>query len=255
MADTIFLTPKKTGIAAYREQGGFFPSVVKVLTSPKTTLALGATLATLATAGALAPAATGAALRAAPAALGKGALKIGKAAVPKTAKGALTAAITIPTAVGILSSSKKAREKVKSALNPLENIERGKKVGEIIENPSKAADILGIEGGEKAGFIDYIKGAAKVGGTAALVAGGVVGAKALYEKYKQSKAEKAAATASEVALSKETGKYYALGATEPMPVGLGGTPVQLQSSGYATEAPQSTNGVKPIQNIIQIAVR
>jgi len=255
MVETIFLTPKKTGIAAFREKKTILGRATKVLTSPKTTLALGATLATLLTAGAAAPAATSAALRAAPSVAARSVGKVAKGAVslakPKSIKGALGLAVGVPTAVGVLSSSAKARKIAKTALDPRESIKRGQKLGGIIEDPSKAEDILGIK--EKTTLKEKVLGGLKTagiyGGAAAAIAGGAALTKKALQKRKEEKALEAQL------------QPTALGAAQPRPVGLGGVPIvqaqPTQSSPQITsrEAPQSTNGIKPIQNIIQIAVR
>ena len=108
MTETIFLTPKKKTTAEIRAG---LPLPLRVLTSPVTTAVLGATLGAL-----LFPASALASAKV-----------VGKALVPKTLKGALIAGVTVPTAVGVLSSSKKAREIVKTTLDPRESIKRGKK--------------------------------------------------------------------------------------------------------------------------------
>jgi len=249
---TIYLEKKKTGIAAYREKSGILPSIVRAATSLKTTAVLGATLGTLLTAGSLAPAATGAVLRATPAVAGKVAKSALKLAAPKSIKGAVGLAVGVPVAVGVLTKSKKAREQAAKYLNPIENIKRGEKLGSIIEDPSKAADILGIKDKEKAGFMDYVKTGAKALGVAGVAIGGVAGAKALYEKYKSSKAEKAAQEASNLAGLKQ------VGFTEPQPVGIGGIPIYSvpTSAEYSGSQPlQSQNATPPVLNIIQIGIR
>ena len=248
MPETIFLTKKKTGIAAYREKKGVLPFLTRVITSPKTTLALGATLATLLTAGAAAPAATGAALRATPAVLGRTALKTTKATA-KFTLGSPKKVLATTTAIGILGASPKIRKAVVERIK--DPFGHGRVIGEIIEDPSKAADILGIKDKEKAGFVDYLKTGAKAAGLAGVAIGGAAGAAALYKKYKVSKEEKKLQDVSQLKGLKT------LGFTEPRPVGLGGVPVsvagvpQIQPVG----APQATQGARPIQNIIQIAVR
>ena len=248
MTEVIKLAPIKTGIAAYREKSGILPSIVKAATSLKTTAVLGTVLGGLLTAGAVAPAATSAALRAAPAAIGKTALKATKATA-KATLGSPKKVLATTTAIGILGASPKVRKAVVERIT--DPFGHGRVIGEIIEDPSKAADILGIKDKEKAGFVDYLKTGAKAAGLAGVAIGGAVGAKALYEKYKVSKEEKKLQEASQLQGLKT------LGFTDPQPVGLGGQPVSVAGipEYTPTGAPQSTNGAKPYYNIIQIAVR
>jgi len=248
MTETIYLAPIKTGIAAYREKKGILPSIVKAMTSLKTTAVLGATLATLGAGAALAPAATGAALRATPAVLGRTATKAAKATAKYTL-GSPKKILATTTIAGILGASPKVRKAVVERIK--DPFGHGRVIGEIIEDPSKAADILGIKDKEKAGFVDYLKTGAKAAGLAGVAIGGAVGAKALYEKYKVSKEEKKLQEASQLQGLKT------LGFTDPQPVGLGGQPVSVAGipEYTPTGAPQSTNGAKPYYNIIQIAVR
>lgn len=249
MVEVIHLKKKKTGIAAYREKKGILPKAVKILTSPKTTIALGATLAGLLTAGAAAPAATGAALRATPGVLARGTARAGKAIMPKTAKGALKAAIIVPTAAGVFTSSKKARTVAKKAIDPRESFKRGETIAEIIEDPSKTADVLGIKEKQslKEKVITGLKAAGLVGAAAAVTVGGAAAlkkGKAILDKRK-------AAAQKPVELKPSMRE---LGFTEPKPVGLGGIPVKQPKSSLIG-APQSTKTQPPVSNIIQIQVQ
>lgn len=222
-------------------------TLFKIITSPKTTLALAATLAGLIGF----PGAAAGLLRAAPGVAARGAVRL----IPRTPRGALTALITIPTAVGILSQSKKARQLVKSALDPREAVKRGRKIGEIIEEPGKAADVLGI-GKEKT-----LKEKIIAGTKAAGIAGGVIaaglGAAALAKKglpFVQTKLAERKARIEAEKLLRAKSSTAALGFTEPRPVGLGGVPIgqpQIRPLG----APGATQARPPIQNIIQIQVQ
>lgn len=243
MPEVIKLNQKKKTAAEIRAG---LPMPLRILTSPKTTLALGAVLGTLLTGGALAPAATGAALRSAPAVLGRGAAKAAKFLVPKSAKGALAALVGVPTAVGVLSSSKKARDIVKHALDPRESIKRGKKIGQIIEDPKNAEDILGIKKGQtvKEKIIAGAKAAGKVGA----VVGGALAIGAAVKKGKEILAERKAAKAAKELIP----QTKALGFTDPLPVGLGGIPVGKPVQVTPSGAPGATLKQPPIQNIIQI---
>ena len=259
MVETIYLTPKKTGIGAYREKKGFLPGVVRVLTSPKTTIALGATLATLLTAGALAPAATGAALRAAPAFAGRGLLKVGKAVAPKTLKGAVGLTLGAPIVYGVLSKSKKARELVKKTIDPREGIKRGEYLAGIIEDPKELKTQL-----EEEGLWETIKKGAKKGGKYGAIAAGVIGAAALIKTKAPQKAfsfvkEKLAERkmTKELGVAKEAQQLepglQAMGFTEPLPVGLGGVPVSVtpvKGIGATGELKQQP----AVSNIIQIQI-
>jgi len=241
MTETIFLTPKKKTTAEIRAG---LPLPLRVLTSPVTTAVLGATLGAL-----LFPASALASAKV-----------VGKALVPKTLKGALIAGVTVPTAVGVLSSSKKAREILKTTLDPRENVKKGKKIGELIEEPKKAKEILGIT--EEMTLAEKIKaGAKKAGKVGAVVAG--VGALAVVGKKFIPKAQDILAqrrVKKELAIIKEQEQAQRLaglkqvGFTEPRPVGLGGVPVAVSPQIRPSGAPQSTQGARPIQNIIQIAV-
>jgi len=253
--EPIKLEKKKTGIAAYREKKGFLPGLVKVMTSPKTTIALGATLATLLTAGALAPAATGAALRAAPVAAVKIIPKTLKFIAPKTVKGALGMAIGVPVAVGVLKGSPKARELVKKTLDPREGIKRGAEIAKMIEDPKQLTEQL-----KKEGLWETIKSGAKKGGKYGAIAAGVLGVAAIAkkgvpfikEKLAEKKARKVLEEATKEPLQLEPG-LKAMGFTEPQPVGLGGIPISTPL-GLPVGAPTAPIGQPAVSNIIQIQV-
>lgn len=164
--------------------------------------------------------------------------KVGKALVPKTLKGA-AAAITVG---GILTTSKKARTMAKDLPGTL--YKKGKTIGEIIEEPGKAEDILGIKKGmtTKEKLIEGAKKAGLVGAGAAAVVGGVAAGKKIIEKVKEKKLPDS---------------FKELGFTDPKPVGLGGVPVAIRQPVGVTpsQAPQSQKMAQPINNIIQISVR
>lgn len=136
-----------------------FPTPLEVLTSPLTTIALGATLGAL-----LFPAA---------------ALGLATGAGKKLFGTPLRALGTVGAA-GILTTS----PKIRGLLDPRRTFQRGKEVGKIIEDPSKLIpkDITPRTVGQK------IKGIAKkaglVGGVAAATVGGVVLAKGAVKKVK-----------------------------------------------------------------------
>lgn len=182
------------------------------------------------------------------AAAGRGAAAIGKSLIPKTVGGAIKAAILVPTAAGVLTSSKTARDIAKKIINPVENIKRGKTIGELIEDPGKAEDILGLKNKNiKEKVVAGLKAAGLVGAAAAVAVGGVAAVKkgkAMLEAWKEAKAEKSAELPS-------TMKEF--GFTEPQPVGLGGVPVTMPKNSL-TGAPGSTQMQPPISNIIQIQI-
>jgi len=216
---TIYLTKKKETLAEKRAK---LSKPLQILTSLKTTAVLGATLGALLN----------------PALAGKAALGAVKSVGRFVAKKPLLSVL----GAGALISSSKLRKDV--AALPAKTLGAGKKLGEIYEDPSKAADVLGIkkEGTTKENII----GAAKVAGVGgALIAGGLLAKKGI-EKYKESK----------TAIPDIKG-LRSLGFTEPKPVGLGGVPVPVAVSPQISPsgAPQSKNGAKPLYNIIQISVR
>lgn len=228
--DPIVLQPRKRSAAEIRS-GLSFP--LRVLTSPKTTLFLGATLASI-----LNPVAAATLARSA-----------GRFLIPKTTKGAIKAAILIPTVAGALTS-KKVRGIVKSTFDPRESVRRGKRIAEIIEDPSKARDVLGIK--EKQTFkekiITGLKGAGLIGAAAAVAIGGAAALKKGSEILRTRRERKAA---DEFLRSRSP---RSLGFTDPLPVGLGGIPVAAPQK-QLTGAPGKEISKPPIQNIIQIQVQ
>ena len=206
---------------------------LKFLTSPKLTVALGATLI-----GLLNPAA------------GLAALKAGsRFLIPKTLKQAAVTAIAVPTIAGVLSRPK-GRKAAAKIFSPGENIKRGQNISDIITGDKKAIDVLGIKEGSslKEKVVAGLKAAGLVGAAAAVGIGGAVALK----KGKQILDERAAKKAAvEISSRKE---LSALGFTDPQPVGLGGIPVGVPIK-TLTEPPGSTKGARPIQNIIQIQVQ
>jgi len=240
MSEIIKLAPIKTGIAEYRERKGFFPKVVKAMTSLKTTAVLGATLGTLLTAGALAPAATGAALRSAPVVVGKGALAVGKKVMPKTLMGGVKTVAGAGIVAGLgVSGIKKVTKGV---------FETGKKGGEILGGKTTIKEAIGVEEGDKLLTKENILKAGKAAGIIGAGALGVAGVAEIIKKVKEKKT-----TAQKL---EDTGLKN-LGFTDPQPVGLGGIPIATAQPSQITPsgAPQSTNGARPISNIIQISVR
>ncbi|GAG65292.1 unnamed protein product, partial [marine sediment metagenome] len=94
-----------------------------------------------------------------------------------TLKGKAALFIAAPTAYGILKESKKAREVVSKALDPREAVKRGEYIAGIIEDPKQIQAI-----GEKEGWWETVKGAAKKGGKYGAVAAGIVGLGVLAKK-------------------------------------------------------------------------
>ena len=152
----------------------------------------------------------------------------------------LAALIGVPTAATILLSSEKAR----SFIDPRETVKRAKKVAEIIEDPSKAVDILGIKEKKtlKEKVITGLKAAGFVGAAAAVAIGGVAALKKGKAILDKRKAAKLAA--------KELKVPSDLGFTPSRPVGLGGVPI-IQPPGV----PGAVERQPAISNIIQISLR
>lgn len=230
---------KKTGIAAYREKKTIGGKIVKALTSLKTTAVLGTVLA--------------AELN--PAAAARVVGSLAKSLVPKTALGAVKAAVVVPTAAGVLASSKTARKIATKALHPVENIKRGEKIGELIDNPKAATEILGLEEKETLGekIKTGLKAAGVIGGAAALGAGAVAAVKKVKE-FKEKRNEQKLLQSSEAVSANLENPLESLGLAAP----VGGVSPQLASfygSPTLSDPLQSTNDKPPIQNIIQIAVR
>lgn len=170
----------------------------------------------------------------------KGLLVVGKKLMPKTIKQAGTMLLV----GGVLSTSAKARSMLMSA--PGHIVKSGRKLGEIIEDPSKARDVLGIRE-DMTAREKIIAGAKSAGKFGALLAGGLaVGAVAKkgYGLIKERQASKLAG-------------LKQVGFTEPRPVGIGGIPVAIPSTAPQTpgRATPDTLTPRPVHNIIQISVR
>ena len=84
---------------------------------------------------------------------------------PKTTKGVVTTALGVPLGIGVLSVSPTAR----SFLNPFKGHERGKKIGEFIEDPSS----IFPEQPKAPSLSDIIKGLGLAGLGGATVVGGL----------------------------------------------------------------------------------
>lgn len=224
MTTPIILGPKEKWIERFSKTG-----LGKVVTSPKTTLALGATLGAIATGGALAPVATKTALKGGVSLAGKGA----KALIPKSVKGAVKtlAGAGIVSGLGV-SGIKKVGKTI---------FEKGKTGGEIVAGKKSIGDVLGVGAGDKILSKENLLKAVKTAGVIGAGALGVSAIKNLLEKKKESET-----------LMPQT---KALGFTDPQPVGLGGVPVVVSPQYTPSQAPQSTKQIQPLQNIIQIQVQ
>ena len=78
---------------------------------------------------------------------GRGALlAVGKYLVPTTTKKLLGTAAATVFGVGVLSSSKKARQAAKTVISPKTYFQSGKKVGKLIEGSPEGSGISGILG-------------------------------------------------------------------------------------------------------------
>lgn len=234
---------KKGALEELTEKDTLAGKAARVLTSKKTTAALATTLGFM-----VAPAGTAAKV-------GSAALKVAKFAAPKTLGGAVKAAIAVPVAAGVLSSSATARNIVSKAINPLENIKKGQKIGEIVEDPSKASEILGLnkESSTKDKIITGLKTAGAVG---AVTAAGVA-ATAAYKKYKEKKSQENVLQQGEQRATELENPLENLGLAAPYQLTPGGTAALYPASAVtSTEgAQQSQISPPPVQNIIQIAVR
>ena len=125
---------------------------LRILTSPKTTLALLGTLI-------------------APLRVGRFALGAAKFAAPKTLKGVLVAGVTLPTGILVLTQSERAFETLKFAIDPRKAPERAKIIAGIIEDPSKLLPTDKITLKER--VLEVGKAAGILGAGVALVAGGI----------------------------------------------------------------------------------
>ena len=97
---------------------------------------------------------------------------IGKALVPRTLKGALVAAATVPTAILVLKESPRAREALRFAIDPRKAPEKARIISGIIEDPSKLVPKEGETLKEK--IIQAGKAAGLIGAVTAAAAGGLV---------------------------------------------------------------------------------
>jgi len=119
----LLLTPKKTGIAAFRERPTLLGRAAKVLTSGKTTAVLGATLGTL-----LFPAAAGK--------LALGTVKgVGRSFVGKTPVGTFLKVTGGLFAGATILESSRAKGFIATRLNPTGIISSGTEFGKIIDDP------------------------------------------------------------------------------------------------------------------------
>lgn len=133
---------------------------------------------------------------------------VGKAILPKTPKAALKAAVVIPTAVGVLGASPKAREFVKTFVDPRRTFAKGGEIGKIIEDPSKLFP-------KDQTTLEKVKEVTKTAGVAAGVlaagAGLVVAGKKIKEKIITTKLPEAVLPA----LPSITPSTQPLGAVQP----------------------------------------
>lgn len=207
----IVLQPKKS-LKKRIEATRFF----KILSSPKTTLALGSILLGLVAA----PAAAAVALRATPSLAAK--------LIPKTPLGAVKAVAGVGLVSGLgVSGVKKITKKVFTT---------GKTAGEILRGDKPPADILGIKEGST--FKEKLITGAKAAGVVGLIAAAGIGGKKLLDLKKK------VAPALKPTLP---------GVAEPRPVGLGGIPVAARQI-TPIGAPGEQKKQIPISNIIQIQV-
>ena len=160
----------------------------------------------------------------------------GRIIKPKSIKGAIGLGIGVPTAVGVLSQSKTAR----GLLDPRKSVKRGRSLGKIIDDPSRASDVLGIKKGQTAGekFRAGLKTAGLVGGGLALGVGAIAGAKKLIQARRQAPGPVSATIPSPLGLSPVVTPRVAVSPRERSSI----------------QAPGPTKGPQPIQNIIQISV-
>lgn len=153
-----------------REKDTLLGKITKTATSLKTTAVLGTVLAGLVTAGGAGAGAAAVSRSAIKSTAKAGAKVIGKAVTnPKTL-------ITAPLVAGVLSQSETARGVLKNIFNPKKNLERGETIGKIIDDPSQASNILGLDK-EKSTKDKIVQGVKTAG-----VVGGVIGAGVLAKK-------------------------------------------------------------------------
>ena len=170
----IVLTPQKKPL----------PLPLQILTSPKTTAALGGILGALLFFPTAVAAAAAAAVKAAPRVISK---------VPKTLFGTpkrtFTTLITAPTIATVLAKSPRARGIVKTIFDPRETVKRGTGIAEFIEDPAKATrSLTGATTGEK--IRAGLKKAGVIGGVAAVVGAGAVGVAKVVKRLKKPKVPK-----------------------------------------------------------------
>ena len=205
------------------------PLPLRILTSPKTTLALGAILGGLL----FAPATAAVALRAAPSLAAK--------IIPKTPLGAVKAVAGVGLVSGLgVSGVTKITKKV---------FKTSQTAGEILAGKKPPADILGIKESQtfKEKVITGLKAAGLVGAAAAVGIGGAAELRKGSQILTERKAKKAA---TEISSKAELRK---LGFTDPQPVGLGGIPIS-QPQKTLTQPRGETLRQQPVSNIIQIQV-
>jgi hypothetical protein len=234
---------KKGALETLTEQKGLAGTAARVLTSKKTTAALAATLGLM-----VAPVGTAAKV-------GSAALKVAKFAAPKTLGGAVKAALITPVAVGVLSQSKTARKYVGKAINPLENIKKGQKIGEIIEDPNKASEILGLK--ETSTLKEKVIAGAKVAGVAGVATALGTAGYAAYKKIKEKKSQENVLQSGEPQSIELPNPVAAAGLAAPYQITPEASALYAPSEAVSSTqgAPQSQISPPPIQNIIQIAVR
>lgn len=248
MAEVIKLTQpiklkKKGALEELTEKDTLAGKAARVLTSKKTTAVLAGTLAAM-----VAPAGTAAKI-------GSAALKVAKFAAPKTLGGAVKAAIVAPVAVGVLSQSQTARKVVSKAINPLENIKKGQKIGEIIEDPSKASEILGLK--ENSTLKEKLISGAKVAGVAGVATALGAAGYTAYKKLKEKKAATPQLVSGEPSSVQLPNPVEEAGLAAPYQITPEAAALYAPAEAISSTqgAPQSQISPPPIQNIIQIAVK
>ena len=171
-------------------------------------------------------------------------LRGAKTLIPKTTKGKIIGGlITAPTIAAVLSDPT-GRKIIRET--PKRVFRQTKKVLRIIEDPSRARDVLGIK--ESSTFQEKLITGAKVAGAVGLVGAGILGAKTLLEKRKEKKLIQEQEDRQRLAGLKQ------VGFTEALPVGLGGVPVAISSKIKPIGAPGEPLTRQPVSNIIQIQV-
>lgn len=169
--------------------------------------------------------------------LKKGAVAVGRSAFGVVKKRPLTSLVV----GGILTSSPKAREFVVKA--PGRIFTGGQKIGKIIEDPTKAEDVLGIR--EEKTLGGKIIGGLKTAGLIGAGVAGVVGAKKLLELRKDKLP---------TAPLLSTPALRQLGFTEPRPVGVGGVPITVAPAPVGAPGEPLTRQMPGTGTIIQISI-